>query len=153
MPWPLKPRHVSDVAGVCMHVSKRTILAGPLTSIILKPPKRIKWYLPAHCNQCNNPPCVQACPVKATWKQDDGVVIVDYDRWDSEILQILIVKSHIYCGPEELLCSRKTWELNLKYTMWGGISGRRSDRGFQCGIIWCEETVSPAKSGSNPTAC
>ena len=43
-------------------------------------PKEDKWYLPAHCNQCNNPPCVQACPVKATWKQDDGVVIVDYDR-------------------------------------------------------------------------
>jgi molybdopterin-containing oxidoreductase family iron-sulfur binding subunit len=29
--------------------------------------------------QCENPPCVRACPVKATWKETDGVVVIDYD--------------------------------------------------------------------------
>jgi molybdopterin-containing oxidoreductase family iron-sulfur binding subunit len=30
--------------------------------------------------QCENPPCVQVCPVSATYKMDNGVVNVDYDR-------------------------------------------------------------------------
>ncbi|MFO7833542.1 MAG: 4Fe-4S dicluster domain-containing protein, partial [Halohasta sp.] len=29
---------------------------------------------------CENPPCVQVCPVSATYKMDDGVVNIDYDR-------------------------------------------------------------------------
>ena len=42
-------------------------------------PQKGKFYMPVQCMQCENPPCVRACPVKATWKETDGVVVIDYD--------------------------------------------------------------------------
>jgi molybdopterin-containing oxidoreductase family iron-sulfur binding subunit len=42
-------------------------------------PKEDKWYLPTQCMQCENPPCVSACPVGATWKDPDGIIAIDYD--------------------------------------------------------------------------
>ena len=38
-----------------------------------------KYYLPVQCMQCDDPPCVKACPIGATWMEPDGVVVVDYD--------------------------------------------------------------------------
>jgi len=36
--------------------------------------------VPLLCNHCDEPPCAQACPIKATYKRDDGIVIVDPHR-------------------------------------------------------------------------
>ncbi|MDH3251723.1 MAG: 4Fe-4S dicluster domain-containing protein [Ignavibacteria bacterium] len=38
------------------------------------------FFVPKLCNQCDNPPCVQVCPVSATFMTDDGVILVDEER-------------------------------------------------------------------------
>ncbi|MBI2159049.1 MAG: 4Fe-4S dicluster domain-containing protein [Candidatus Rokubacteria bacterium] len=38
------------------------------------------FFVPKLCNQCQNPPCVQVCPVNATFTTPDGAVIVDETR-------------------------------------------------------------------------
>lgn len=38
------------------------------------------FFVPKLCNHCANPPCVQVCPVGATFSTADGVVLVDRDR-------------------------------------------------------------------------
>jgi Fe-S-cluster-containing dehydrogenase component len=39
-----------------------------------------KGFQPGGCMQCDAPLCVEACPTQATWKGDDGVVLIDVQR-------------------------------------------------------------------------
>jgi len=38
-----------------------------------------KYYMPVQCHQCQDAPCTKACPIKATWQEPDGIVVVDYN--------------------------------------------------------------------------
>lgn len=42
-------------------------------------PQKGYFYMPVACQQCRNPQCISVCPTKATWQEEDGIVVVDYD--------------------------------------------------------------------------
>lgn len=43
-------------------------------------PNVTRRFMPRPCMQCDEPPCVDVCPVNATWKRPDGIVAVDYEQ-------------------------------------------------------------------------
>jgi len=43
-------------------------------------PTEAPYYFPRPCFHCDNPPCTKVCPVGATYKTQDGTVLIDNDR-------------------------------------------------------------------------
>jgi molybdopterin-containing oxidoreductase family iron-sulfur binding subunit len=41
-------------------------------------PHVARRFIPRPCMQCEKPPCVPVCPVKATYQRPDGIVEIDY---------------------------------------------------------------------------
>ena len=43
-------------------------------------PEGEPYWFPRQCFHCDNPPCVKVCPVGATFKRQDNVVLIENDR-------------------------------------------------------------------------
>ena len=44
-----------------------------------KAPKDDHWYLSFNCFHCENAPCTRVCPTGATYTDEDGIVLINYD--------------------------------------------------------------------------
>jgi tetrathionate reductase subunit B len=64
-----------DGEVVVQNIDRTTVAEMPGERDIMR-----SFFVPKLCNQCDNPPCVQVCPVGATFKTEDGVILVDEAR-------------------------------------------------------------------------
>ena len=42
-------------------------------------PEENAFYFPVQCQQCEDPACTRACPVRATFRDPNGIVVIDYN--------------------------------------------------------------------------
>jgi molybdopterin-containing oxidoreductase family iron-sulfur binding subunit len=72
--------HACTIACVAEnHLPPGVVYRPVLTEEIGRFPNLALRFIPRPCMQCENPPCVPVCPVKATYSRPDGIVEIDYD--------------------------------------------------------------------------
>ena len=74
-----------DGCGKCMEACSKMHFVPPDRQWIKvfkmqDSPETSPYWFPKPCFQCDNPPCTKVCPVDATFKRQDGVVLIDNNR-------------------------------------------------------------------------
>jgi Fe-S-cluster-containing dehydrogenase component len=100
------------------------------------------FYFSRPCLHCLHAPCVEVCPVKATYVREDGIVVMDYDRC-------------IGCRYCEVACpydARKfNWEVrtdeNPFIPTWGIAEVNRRPRGVIEKCTFCIHRIDAGLAG------
>jgi Fe-S-cluster-containing dehydrogenase component len=101
-------------------------------------------FIPRPCMQCEKPPCVPVCPVHATYANEDGVVVVDYE-------QCIGCRACLTACPY----GARTSDFNHTYTEGtasaeGRIVGRESARRYEALPMFEYSDARPREEGQSP---
>ena len=94
-----------------------------------KHPQVSMYFLPTPCMHCGEPPCVDACPVGAIYKREDGIVLIDEDKCDG-------CQACIPTCPYDALLYDSEREVVQKCT----LCAHRVDQGLEPFCVICCET-------------
>ncbi len=87
------------------------------------------YYLPKLCMHCAKPPCIDACPIEAIYRRDDGIVLIDTDKCDG-------CEACISACPYGVLNFNAEKNLATKCT----LCAHRVDQGLEPFCVICCET-------------
>jgi Fe-S-cluster-containing dehydrogenase component len=96
---------------------------------------RHSFFMPRLCMQCENPPCVGVCPVGATYRTAEGVVLVDQDRC-------------VGCGYCVVACP-----YGARYLIPAGETSPMGSAGVADKCTWCYHRVSNGRQPACVEVC
>ncbi|HLC04138.1 MAG TPA: 4Fe-4S dicluster domain-containing protein [Anaerolineales bacterium] len=107
------------------------------------------YFFPRPCMQCDNPPCVHVCPVGASYKREDGVVLIDQDRCiGCRFCLAACPYSARYFNWSEP--AHSDWELGQAYSVETNIPHRR---GVAEKCVFCPALTSQGQLPACASAC
>jgi tetrathionate reductase subunit B len=92
-------------------------------------------FVPRLCMQCENPPCVSVCPVGATYRTADGVVLVDQQRC-------------IGCGYCVVACP-----YGARYLVPDGATTPTGNAGVADKCTWCYHRITAGRDPACVEVC
>ncbi len=107
-------------------------------------PSVTRYFLPRLCMHCQNAPCIDQCPTGATYREKDGLVMIDYDKCAG-------------CKYCVLVCPYGARYFNERKTGYFGVSLTPAEQlGYQkrrLGVVEkCDFCIDIVKQGQEP-AC
>jgi tetrathionate reductase subunit B len=96
---------------------------------------RSSEFVPRLCMQCDNPPCVAVCPVSATYRTPEGIVLVDQSRC-------------IGCGYCVVACP-----YGSRYLTPAGEASPTGNPGVADKCTWCYHRISQGRDPACVEVC
>ena len=115
-----------------------------------------QYFLPHVCQVCKDAPCVKVCPTKATYRTEDGQILVDKEKCigcracipETKVVEKCTLCNHLQAAGEKPACV-KVCCAHARY--FGDIDDPESDVSKAIAAAGPENVHSMPDSGNKPT--